>query len=82
MAWSWRTAWGVAAERASRLAISTLAHLVLRFGKWNVRVNDETAWEIEHQAQRFYRSVDAAVTEIGQRHPALVGMGTTLPSPT
>src|SRR3984893_13389616 len=28
-------------EEASRLAISTLAHLGLQFGKWNLRINEQ-----------------------------------------
>jgi PPM family protein phosphatase len=65
-------------EIASRLAISTLAQLVLRYGKWNVRVNEKTAWEIVQRAERFYRRVGEEVTEASQQHPALFGMGTTL----
>jgi PPM family protein phosphatase len=65
-------------EIASRLAISTLAQLVLRYGKWNVRVNEKTAWEIVQRAERFYRKVGEEVTEASQQHPALSGMGTTL----
>ena len=65
-------------EIASRLAISTLAQLVLRYGKWNVRVNEQTAWEIVQRAERFYRRVGEEVTEASQQHPALLGMGTTL----
>ena len=62
-------------EIASRLAISTLAQLVLRYGKWNVRVNEQTAWEIVQRAERFYRRVGEEVTEASQQHPALFGMG-------
>ena len=65
-------------EIASRLAISTLAQLVLRYGKWNVRVNERTAWEIVQRAERFFRRVSEEVTEASQQHPALSGMGTTL----
>jgi PPM family protein phosphatase len=65
-------------EIASRLAIATLAQLVLRYGKWNVRVNEQTAWEIVQRAERFYRRVGEEVTEASHQHPALQGMGTTL----
>jgi protein phosphatase len=65
-------------ELASRLAIATLAQLVLRFGKWNLRVNERTAWEIVQRAERFYRRVDETVTNAAQQHPSLAGMSTTL----
>ena len=66
------------AEIASRLAISTLAQLVLRFGRWNCRINDRIAWEIVERADRFWRHVGQTVTEASMTHPALSGMGTTL----
>jgi len=72
---------GMGAERpefASRLAVATLMQLVLHFGKWNVRVNERTAWEIVQRAERFYRKVDETVTDAAQKHPSLAGMSTTL----
>jgi protein phosphatase len=65
-------------EIASRLALATLAQLVLHFGRWNVRVNERTAWEIAQRAERFYQRVSEEVTEASNIHPALAGMGTTL----
>lgn len=65
-------------ELASRLAISTLAELVLRFGRWNVRVNESIAREIVQRAERFYRQVGQRVTREATQHPSLAGMGTTL----
>jgi Serine/threonine protein phosphatase len=35
---------------ASRLAISTLVHLVVHYGRWNVRVDARTAFEILERA--------------------------------
>jgi protein phosphatase len=53
-------------ETASRLALGTLMHLVLHFGKWNLRViNDKIAQEIMGRAERFYRHVDSAVAHHG-----------------
>ena len=52
--------------------------LVLQFGKWNVRVNETTAWEIVQRAERFYRKVDETVSEASHQHPTLAGMSTTL----
>jgi PPM family protein phosphatase len=65
-------------EVASRLAISTLAHLGLQFGKWNLRINEEIAREVSERAERFYQRVGEAVIEKGRADPSLTGMGTTL----
>jgi PPM family protein phosphatase len=65
-------------EEASRLAISTLAHLGLQFGKWNLRINEQIAREVTERAQRFYQRVGEAVLEEGRADPSLKGMGTTL----
>ena len=40
-------------EVASRLAISTLAHLGLQFGRWNLRINEKIAREVTERAARF-----------------------------
>jgi serine/threonine protein phosphatase PrpC len=65
-------------ETASRLAISTLAHLVLHFGRWNLRIDPRTAQEVLERAERFYHRIDEKVTEVSLRNPALAGMGATL----
>lgn len=65
-------------EVASRLAISTLAHLGLQFGRWNLRINEKIAREVTERAARFYERVGAAVIEEGRSDPSLTGMGTTL----
>jgi serine/threonine protein phosphatase PrpC len=67
-----------AGETASRLAIATLAHLVLHFGRWNVRIDEWTAAEVVQRAETFYHRVDQTVTDAGYAHPALSGMSTTL----
>ena len=54
---------GRAAATASRLAITTLANLVLRFGKWQLRIDPETADDVINRARRFYHQVDRTVTE-------------------
>jgi protein phosphatase len=57
---------GGAGETASRLALSTLMHLVLHFGKWNLRIiNDRVAQEVMGRAARFYRHVDGTVAHHG-----------------
>ena len=65
-------------EVASRLAISTLAHLGLQFGKWNLRIDEKIAREVTERAERFYQRVGEAVIEEGRADPSLKGMGTTL----
>jgi serine/threonine protein phosphatase PrpC len=65
-------------EVASSLAISTLAHLGLQFGKWNLRINEKIAREVAERAERFYQRVGEAVIEEGRADPSLAGMGTTL----
>jgi serine/threonine protein phosphatase PrpC len=65
-------------EMASRLAIATLAQLALHYGKWNLRINERTAWEIVQRAERFYRRVSETVTDAALEHPSLAGMSTTL----
>jgi serine/threonine protein phosphatase PrpC len=67
-----------AGETASRLAVATLAHLLLHFGKWNARIDPRTAEEVMARAKRFYRIVDETVTLTGLEYPQLAGMGTTL----
>src|SRR4051812_43428715 len=52
-------------EFASRVAINTLMHLVLHFGRWDLRVNDEIGREIMERVQRFYRYVDASLQSHG-----------------
>jgi protein phosphatase len=65
-------------ELASRLALTTLNHLLLHYGKWNIRVNERTAWDIVQRAERYYRKIDEVVTEASLRHPQLAGASTTL----
>src|SRR3954468_16803015 len=69
---------GKAGATASRLAITTLAHLVLRFGKWQLRIDPDTADDVINRAGHFYQQVDKAVTETGSERTELSGMGATL----
>ena len=57
---------GNAGETASRLAVSTLVHLALSFGRWNLRVDGPIAEEVMDRADRFYRAVDATLLQAGQ----------------
>jgi protein phosphatase len=65
---------GPQAGTASRLAISTLAHLVLHFGRWNLRIDPETASGVIARAQRFYSGVDKQLAEAALDSPELSGM--------
>ncbi len=63
---------------ASRVALSTFAHLALHFGQWNVRIDGFTAAQVMERAKRFYESINDAVLKRGQASPELRGMATTL----
>ena len=69
---------GGAGSVASRVALSTFAHLALHYGKWNVRVDPITAEQIMERAEWYYSQVDAAVHTRGSLNPALKGMTTAL----
>jgi len=69
---------GEAGATASRLAITTLADLVLRFGKWQLRIDPDTADDVIDRARRFYQQVDQTVTETASERTDLSGMGATL----
>lgn len=64
-------------ESASRLALATLMHLVLHFGKWNLRIDDQIAQEVMERAERFYRHIDSAVVHERLKGQA-PGLQTTL----
>ena len=67
-----------AGASASRVALSTLAHLAIHFGRWNLRIDAKTAAEIKERAEWFYRRVDDAVIAKSRSHVVLTGMATTL----
>jgi len=50
-------------EAASRLAISTLVHLAINFGKWHVRVDEPIADEMIDRGKRFYRAIDSTLQQ-------------------
>ena len=64
-------------ESASRLALATLMHLVLHFGKWNLRIDEQIAREVLARAERFYRHIDSAVVHQSLKGP-VTGLQTTL----
>ena len=63
---------------ASRIALSTFAHLALHFGQWNVRIDGFTAEQVMDRAKRFYERINDAVLKRGKETPELRGMATTL----
>lgn len=60
---------GVAGERASRLAVATLMHLAICFGRWQLRIDEAIADEVMDRADRFYRSVDATLQQMSHDAP-------------
>jgi protein phosphatase len=64
--------------RASRFALSTLAHLAIRYGKWNVRIGPDSASEIIKQGEFLYRQVTDAVIHASRADSGLAGMATSL----
>jgi protein phosphatase len=70
--------WKGIGETASRLAISTFAHLALHFGRWNLRIDPQIADEVIQRGRRFYNSINEIVTGTGGASPESSGMGTTL----
>ena len=69
---------GGAGSVASRVAISTIAHLALDHGRWNLRVNPDAAMEIMARAEQFYGRADAEVFARSRAGAALAGMATSL----
>jgi serine/threonine protein phosphatase PrpC len=63
---------------ASRVAISTIAHLALEHGRWNLRVNPDTAMEIMARAELLYGRADAEVFARTRAAAPLSGMSTSL----
>jgi len=69
---------GAEGARASRVALSALAHLAIRYGKWNVRVTQENTVDIVEQGDFFCRRANDAVTEAKRAHSRLADIATSL----
>jgi PPM family protein phosphatase len=67
-----------AGVRASRVALSTLAKLAIRYGRWNVRADPETLAEIVEQGEFFYRRASDEVLRASRADLALTDMATSL----
>jgi len=63
---------------ASRLALSTFAHMAVHFGHWNVRVDARTAADIIDQYEAAYGRLNEAVMQRARATPELANMATTL----
>ncbi|HVH26900.1 MAG TPA: protein phosphatase 2C domain-containing protein [Vicinamibacterales bacterium] len=63
---------------ASRIALSTFAHLALHYGHWNIRIDSRTAADVMDRAERLYERVNDTVLKRGMEHAELQGMATTL----
>ena len=63
---------------ASRLAISTLATLALRFGHWHMRVDPRIAADIIERSEWLYRQTNEAVVQRRRAEPRLAGMAAAL----
>jgi protein phosphatase len=69
---------GGAGSVASRVALSTVAHMALHYGRWNLRVDPSTASEIFERAERYYAAADAAVLSESGTSPLLTNIATAL----
>ena len=67
-----------AGARASRVALSTLAHLAIRYGKWHVRVDPETAEDIKEQIEFFSRQAHDALYQAHLVDSELSDLATSL----
>ena len=67
-----------AGARASRVALSTLAKLAIRYGRWNVRADPETLADIVEQGEFFYRRANDEVLKASRADLALTDMATSL----
>jgi protein phosphatase len=63
---------------ASRVAIGTLAHLAIHFGKWNLRIDAGTAESVMERAAWFYERAARAVDHRSRNVPEFAGMATSL----
>ena len=69
---------GQAGARASRVALSALAHLAIQYGKWNVRVDPDIARDIFAQGQFLYARAHDAVRQASRADGRLSNMATSL----
>jgi PPM family protein phosphatase len=63
---------------ASRVALSTLSHLAIRFGKWNVRIDQDAIASVGRQAAFYHRRTAQAIEEFRTSAAFLTNMRSTL----
>jgi len=63
---------------ASRVAMSTLVHLMVHYGRWNVRVDARTAFEILERLDWVYGELDEVVKRHARTNSKLEAMSTRL----
>ena len=68
----------VAGEIASQTALSALIGLALDLPDWILRVDQAHVRDMEERSRSRFQKVSEMLVELGQRQPALQGMGTTL----
>jgi protein phosphatase len=64
--------------RASRLALSALAHLAIRYGRWNVRVWPDMTDDIREQGEFLYRRIHDVMMNERRADFRLADMATSL----
>src|SRR5215470_2644488 len=67
-----------AGARASRLALSTLAHLLIQYSRWNVRVDPSTIDEIVERSEFLYRRTHDVLREARRSNPLLARMAASV----
>jgi PPM family protein phosphatase len=67
-----------AGVRASRIALSAIAHLAIQYGRWNVRLAAETPADIVEQGEFFYRRANDAVLEASRADDRLAGIAASM----
>ena len=63
---------------ASRVALSTPANLAVRFGKWNVRIDEEAVASVVRQTNFFHRRTAQAIENFRTSAAFLANMRSTL----
>jgi protein phosphatase len=67
-----------AGVRASRVALSAIAHLAIQYGQWNVRLTADTPADIIQQGEFLYQRANEAVLEASRADDRLAGMAASM----
>jgi protein phosphatase len=63
---------------AARLAVSTLAHLAMRFGQWNMRMSPRAAADVLERSEWLYQRTNETILQRSRAEAELAGMAATL----